>query len=100
LADLSDWIRNERIGRMKAPIGLLGAMLLLGCAATKPPEQPQFQTPVGWACGRVCQREHALCTSRCNQVVKGGCVSECNQSLKDCYDFCLADETRTPPQSD
>ena len=82
---------------MKTAICLLGAILLLGCAATKSPDAPQFQTPVGWACGRVCQREHVLCTSRCNQVVKSRCISECNQKLKKCYDFCLAGESKKAP---
>jgi hypothetical protein len=78
---------------VKTAICLLGAILLAGCTATKPPDVPQFQTPFGWACGRVCQREQVLCTSRCN----GGCVSECNQSLRECYDFCLADESKKAP---
>jgi hypothetical protein len=82
---------------MKKLYVVLGSLLLVGCTKAKPPDVPQFQTPVGWACARVCQREHTLCTSDCTQVVKTGCLSRCSKKLKECYDFCLADESAGSP---
>ena len=91
-----DTILDSMAG-LKTAIYLFGAILLAGCTTTKAPDVPAFQSLFGQACGRVCQREHALCTPRCTQMVKSGCISECNQSLKECYDFCLAGESKKSP---
>ena len=101
MASLADRMEKETMGRMKAAISLLGAILLAGCGTTKKSHDvPTFQSYFGQACARVCQREHDLCTSECTQMIKSGCTSECRQKLKECYDFCLAEEARTSPQSD
>ena len=88
---------GERMRCPKAAICLLGAILLAGCITTKAPDLPAFQTVFGLACGRVCQREYDLCTSRCDQMVKSGCISECNGGLKECYDFCMEEESERSP---
>jgi hypothetical protein len=79
---------------VRLAIYLLDLILLAGCVTTKTPDFPAFQTVFGQACGRVCLREYDLCTSRCDQMVKSGCISECNGRLKECYDFCLAEESK------
>ena len=78
---------------MKTAISLLGTILLVGCTTTKAPDTPTFQSYFGQACASVCQREHALCTSECTQVVNSRCKSECNRKLKECYDYCLVEES-------
>ena len=90
-------IANRRMGGLKTAICLLGAILLAGCTTTKAPDVPTFQSYFGQACARVCQREHDLCTSRCTQMVNLGCKSECSQKLKECYDFCLVEESKKSP---
>ena len=90
-------MKNERKESVKSAICLLGLILLAGCVTIQVPDVPAFQTVFGQACGRVCQREYGLCTSRCDQMVKSGCISECNGSLKECYDFCLAEESEGSP---
>ena len=90
-------IANRRRRDLKTEICLLGAILLAGCTTTKVPDAPTFEEYFGQVCGRVCQREYALCTAECTQMVKSGCISECNQKLKECYDFCLAEESEESP---
>jgi hypothetical protein len=83
---------------LKTATFLLGAILLAGCSTTtKVPDVPTFQSYFGQACASVCQREHALCISECTQMVQSGCKSECGKSLKECYDFCLAEESEKSP---
>jgi hypothetical protein len=89
--------RQDQEGSMRKSGLLLGALVLAGCATTKPPEVPQYQTGFGWACARVCQREYNLCTADCTHMVKSGCLSECSRSLQTCYDFCLEEESKPSP---
>jgi hypothetical protein len=85
------------MGGLKTAICLLVAILLAGCTTTIAPDVPLFQSYFGQACGSVCSREHALCSSECTQMINSGCNSECNQKLKECYDFCLAEESKKSP---
>ena len=82
---------------MKTRIFLLGAILLAGCIRIKAPDVPTFQSYFGQTCGRICVREHGLCTSECSEKVLSGCKSECNLKLKECYDFCLVEEAERSP---
>jgi len=82
---------------VKSAVWLLGLIVLAGCVTTKAPNVPAFQTVFGQACGRVCQAEYDLCTSRCDQMVKSGCISECNGALEECYDFCMGEESERSP---
>lgn len=82
---------------MKTAICLSGVILLAGCTMTKAPDVPTFQNYFGQACGSVCEREHSLCASECTNMVKSRCESECNQKLKNCYDFCLVEHLERSP---
>ena len=90
-------IANKRMGGLKTAICLLGAILIAGCTTKKVPDVPTFQSYFGRACGSVCNREHALCTSECTQMVNSRCKSECNRELKECYDYCMAEESESSP---
>ncbi|MCJ7499852.1 hypothetical protein MUP29_06310, partial [bacterium] len=96
-ASLARCIANKRMGGLKTAICLFGAILLAGCSTTKAPDVPTFQSYFGQACGSVCKREHALCISESTQMLKIGCKSKCNQKLKECYDFCLAEKSERSP---
>ncbi len=71
---------------MIARLGLLLALVALGCGSSgSPPEPPRATTPEQGACIRECQGIFTDCTAPPTSDQK---VARCNELLEDCYATC------------